>query len=100
MEVQQNDVVENQTVPVLVLTDTGIQRVAFWLRILGGGNRHSQFDPMYVMERVIAPQDDTFNYYVIEKKDWIYGSSCEARYQTKEGSMRCMIAVILAKKIA
>ena len=59
MEVQQNDVVENQTVPVLVLTDTGIQRVAFWLRILGGGNRHSQFDPIHVMERVIAPQDDT-----------------------------------------
>lgn len=87
MEVQQNDVVENQTVPVLVLTDTGIQRVAFWLRILGGGNRHSQFDPIHVMERVIAPQDDTFNYYVIEKKDWIYGSSCEARYYPVENTI-------------
>lgn len=87
MEAQQNDVVENQTVPVLVLTDTGIQRVAFWLRILGGGNRHSQFDPIHVMERVIAPQDDTFNYYVIEKKDWIYGSSCEARYYPVENTI-------------
>ena len=87
MEAQQNDVVENQTVPVLVLTDTGIQRVAFWLRVLGGGNRHSQFDPIHVMERVIAPQDDTFNYYVIEKKDWIYGSSCEARYYPVENTI-------------
>lgn len=87
MEAQQNDVVENQTVPVLVLTDTGIQRVAFWLRVLGGGNRHSQFDPIHVMERVIAPQDDTFNYYVIEKKDWIYGSGCEARYYPVENTI-------------
>ena len=87
IEAQQNDVVENQTVPVLVLSDTGIQRVAFWLRLLRGGNRHSQFDPIHVMERVIAPQDDTFNYYVIEKKDWIYGSSCEARYYPAENTI-------------
>ena len=87
MEVQQNDVVENQTVPVLVLTDTGIQRVAFWLKLIGGCNKHSQFDPIYVMEQVVAAQDETFNYFIIEKSDWFYGTSCEALYKPVENTI-------------
>ena len=87
MEAQQNDVAENQTIPVLVLTDAGIQRVAFWLRVLGGCNRHTQFDPIYVMECVIAAQDETFNYFIIEKSDWFYGTSCQALYKPVENTI-------------
>ena len=87
MEAQQNDVAENQTVPVLVLTDAGIQRVAFWLRVLGGCNKHTQFDPIYVMECVIAAQDETFNYFIIEKSDWFYGTSCQALYKPVENTI-------------
>lgn len=87
MEVQQNDVVENQTVPVLVLTDTGIQRVAFWLRILGGCDRHTQFDPMYVMECVIAAYDKSFNYEIIDTCQWPYSPSLEACYIPEQNAI-------------
>ena len=87
MEAQQNDVAENQTVPVLVLTDTGIQRVAFWLRVLGGCDRHTQFDPIYVMECVIAAYDKSFNYEIIDTCQWPYSPSQEACYIPEQNAI-------------
>lgn len=88
MEVQQNDVGENQTVPVLVLTDTGIQRMAFWLRLLGGCHRHSRFNLLHCMEHVISSFDETFNYKIMDAQEWPYNPHCAASYTPADNTIR------------
>lgn len=88
MEVQQNDVGEKQSVPVLVLTDTGIQRMAFWLRLLGGCHRHSRFNPLYCMEHVISSLDGTFNYKIIDAQEWPHSPHCAASYTPTDNTIR------------
>lgn len=73
MEMVQYDELGNQAVPVLVLTDTGIYRMAYWLRLLAGCEKDTQFNPIYVMENVLPSLISPYNYKVIEESEWLYG---------------------------
>ena len=48
MEVNQYDVEENQTQPVLVLSEDGVNLAAFWARIFTGFGFDKKFNPIFL----------------------------------------------------
>ncbi len=63
----------------IVLTETGMQVAAFWSRIACGYGLADRFDPLSVLER-LSFVDGTFNYKILESKDWQWGNATDALY--------------------
>lgn len=80
MEVKQYDVENENSIPTLVLSDEGKNLTAFWVRFLCGYGLDKKFDPLFVMENIIPKFDPTFNFLIIDKKEWNYGLLIPAIY--------------------
>lgn len=78
--VNQYDVEENQTLPVLVLSEDGVNLAAFWARIFTGFGFDKKFNPIYVMENFLPTFDPSFNYIIMEENEWDYDFSIHAFY--------------------
>ena len=79
---------DEQTAETINLSDEGINLTAFWSRVLCDcmtGNE--RFDPIEVMENIIPLFDQSFNYRVVEKRDWIWGDSIAAFYKPERNEI-------------
>lgn len=79
MEVIHNDVRQNTYVRnengekvarAIVLTEDGMCLTAFWSRLLCGFGLEEKFNPILVMENVIPLFDKSFNYKIVDFKEW------------------------------
>ena len=81
MEVSQYETNKNSKgAHALVLSEDGIHRIAFWLRILCGAGLEKKFDPVFVMENTIPLFDETFNYKIVDISQWQWTSFRPALY--------------------
>ena len=72
---------DGQSAETIVLSDEGRSKTAFWVRLLCDClSRKRSFDPIEVMENVIPLFDPSFNYRVIETRDWRWGEQLPAFY--------------------
>lgn len=75
---------EKHQTKTLALTEEGMRRTALWSRVLSGCGLSGKFNPIFVMERVIPAFDNSFNYQIVEKRDWKLGETLPAYYNPAE----------------
>lgn len=80
MEANRYDAGNETELPVLVLSQDGVNLAAFWARILAGCGFNKSFNPVYVMENLVAVLDPSFNYQIIEEAEWEWNFSIHAFY--------------------
>lgn len=68
-----------QQAETIVLTEDGMHIMAYWSRILCGCGTEGRFEPIFVMENIIPAYDDSFNYRIVEREEWMW-NSCEAAF--------------------
>ena len=79
-DVQVKTAIKEQKAEAIVLTDDGMNLTAFWTRLLCGCGTDGKFEPIYVMENIIPLVDKSFNYEIVERKNWLYGEYLQACY--------------------
>jgi hypothetical protein len=79
-EAQIETAIKKPKAEALVLTDDGMHLTAFWARLLCGCGTDGRFDPIYVMENIIPLFDKSFNYEIIDVKDWKKSEFLQAYY--------------------
>lgn len=79
-EAQIETAIKEPAAEALVLTDDGMHLTAFWARILCGCGTDGRFEPIYVMENIIPLFDSSYNFEIIDVKDWKKSEFLQAYY--------------------
>ena len=79
-EAQIETAIKEPKAETLVLTDDGMHLTAFWARLLCGCGTDGRFDPIYVMENIIPLFDSSYNFEIVDVKDWKKSEFLQAYY--------------------
>lgn len=79
-EAQIETAIKEPKAEALVLTDDGMHLTAFWARLLCGCGTDGRFDPIYVMENIIPLFDSSYNFEIVDVKDWKNSEFLQAYY--------------------
>lgn len=87
-ELANESIINNGAQEALVLTDSGCRLTAFWTRMFCGcGSIEQNFEPVFVMENILPLIDKSFNYIIVDKKEWKYSNTLVAFYSPESNKI-------------